>query len=227
MKPAIKITRRADGREQRSFSGSLELRADDGNEFSISGTAVAYNVRSAPIGGQFVEQVAPGAFTNTLRDDDQVCCFNHDANQILGRKKSGTLAVVDSPSDLRFRCQLDRSNPAHQSVYAAIKRGDVDGCSFAFTVDEGGDDWQEQSDRTILRTVHKAKLFELGPVVFPAYPRGTSVGARAEQRSNYVLTADWRSDMLAKLRQIDAKFDAQQDEHRRKMADLIAKEIGE
>ncbi len=190
MKPAIKITRTADGKEQRSFSGSMELRAAE-EEFAISGTAVAYNVRSSPIGGQFIEQVSPGAFAETLRNDDQVCFFNHDMNQILGRKKSGTLTVADGPTALRFRCQLDRSNPAHQSVYAAIKRGDVGGCSFQFTVPEGGDDWQQEQGRALpLRTVRKAKLFELGPVVFPAYPQGTSVGARAEQRSNYVLAPD-------------------------------------
>jgi HK97 family phage prohead protease len=165
--------------------------------------------------------VAPGAFTDTLRNDDQVCCFNHDANQILGRKKSGTLTITDGPTGLRFTCQLDRSNPVHQSVYAAIKRGDVDGCSFAFNA-EGGDDWQEEG-HTILRTVRKATLFELGPVVFPAYPKGTSVGARAEQRSNYVLTPDWRSGVRAKLQQLDAQYDAVN----RRIAARIGQEIAE
>jgi len=223
----LQIKRTVDGKEQRSFSGSLELRADEG-EFAISGVAVAYNVRSAPIGGVFYEQIAPGAFTDTLRNDDQVCFFNHDKNQILGRKKSGTLTVADSPSGLRFRCQLDRSNPSHQSVYAAIKRGDVDGCSFQFNVPDGGDDWQEGDGRSLpMRTVRKANLFELGPVVWPAYTQGTSVGARAEQRSEYVLAPDWRSDVLAKLRVIDTRYDAQQDAHRRSQCAAIAKEIAE
>jgi uncharacterized protein len=228
MKPEIKITRTADGKETRSFRGSLELRAAE-DAFAISGTAVAYNVRSAPIGGQFIEQVLPGAFTDTLRNDDQVCCFNHDFNQLLGRKKSGTLKITDGPTGLRFACQLDRQNPVHQSVYAAIKRGDVDGCSFFFTVPEGGDDWQQEDARKLpLRTVHKAKLFELGPVVFPAYTQGTSVGARAEQRAaDYVVAPDWRATVLAKLNEIDAKYDARQDAQRRSLCDQIAKEIAE
>lgn len=192
-----KITRTADGKELRSFGSTLELRAAD-SDFSIGGMAVAYNVRSAPIGGEFIEQIAPGAFRESLRNDEQVCTFNHDMNQFLGRVKSGTLKLEDTPTGLQFRCQLDRSDPVHQTVYSAIKRGDVDGCSFMFVVPEGGDDWK-QDGRTTLRTVRKAKLFELGPVLFPAYPKGTSVAARTEMRSlNYMLdlghkTTSWRA----------------------------------
>jgi uncharacterized protein len=199
----IKLTRTADGKELRSFGSTMELRAAD-SDFSISGMAVAYNVRSAPIGGQFIEMVAPGAFIDTLRADDQVCCFNHEASQILGRKKAGTLALEDSPVGLKFRCQLDRSNPTHLSVYAAIKRGDVDGCSFQFSVPDGGDQWQQNGDMP-LRTLRRAKLFELGPVVFPAYPQGTSVNARDEMRSlTYVLdlgqqAPNWRARHMAAL----------------------------
>ena len=74
-----------------------------------------------------------------------------------------------------------------------------------------GDQWQPQGD-TVLRTVRKAKLYELGPVVFPAYP-STSVGARAEARSlDYVLdlgrpaaTPDnWRARTEARLKALEA-----------------------
>ena len=199
----IKLTLTADGKELRSFGSTMELRATD-SEFSIGGIAVAYNVRSALIGGQFYEVIAPGTFTDTLRNDDQVCCFNHDFNLLLGRKKSGTLTLEDSPAGLKFRCQLDRSNPTHQTVYSAIKRGDVDGCSFRFGVPEGGDQWQEDG-RGVLRTVRRANLLELGPVLFPAYPQGTSVNARAEARSlDYVLdlgqrAPNWRTRHAAAL----------------------------
>ena len=186
MKPDIKITRTADGKESRSFAG-VELRAAE-NQFAITGIAAGYNVKSANLGG-FIEQIAPGAFSDSLRADDQVCCFNHDPNQILGRKKSGTLTLTDSAAGLTFRCALDRSNPVHQSVYSAIQRGDVDGCSFAFSVPPDGDTWEENGGLP-LRTLRKVRLAELGPVVFPAYPVGTSVGARAEQRSNYTLAPD-------------------------------------
>jgi uncharacterized protein len=204
----IKLTRTAAGKELRSFGSTQELRAAD-SEFAISGMAVVYNVRSAPISGQFIEVVAPGAFTETLRTDDQVCCFNHDPNQILGRRSAGTLKLEDTSAGLKFCCQLDHSNPTHQSVYASMKRGDVDGCSFFFQCTTDGDVWK-QDGPTVLRTVLRAKLFELGPVVFPAYPVGTSVNARTEMRSlDYVLdlgghqAPGWRARHMAALTKLE------------------------
>ncbi len=208
MKPNITITRTADGKESRSFAG-VQLRAE--NAFAITGIAAAYNVKSSDLGG-FREIIAPGAFTDSLRADDQVCFFNHNPDQILGRKKSGTLTITDTDAGLSFRCMLDRSNPTHQSVYASIQRGDVEGCSFSFSILPDGDEWaEEQSSKTVVRTLRKVKLFELGPVVFPAYPQGTSVGARAEQRSNYVLGTDnaWRERAITALKKYFAEMDGQ------------------
>jgi HK97 family phage prohead protease len=205
MKPNVAITRDAQGHEQRTFGTRLELRAAE-NEFVIHGTAAAYGVRSSLIGGQFYEQIARGAFSDSLRDDDICCSFNHDLNQLLGRKKAGTLTLRDTQNGLEFSCQLDRSNPVHQAVYALIKRGDVDGCSFAFTVPDGGDTWDTE-DRILIRTLKRVKLFELGPVVQPAYPQGTSVGARAERRrSDYVPASEWRAAAQAKLAQLDDAY---------------------
>jgi HK97 family phage prohead protease len=207
-KPEIKRT--ADGKEMRSFSGTLELRAAE--QFAITGIAAAYGVRSAPIGGQFVEIIQPGAFASTLRSDDIVCCQNHDTNQLLGRKSSGTLQLEDSPAGLKFRCQLDKTNPVHQAVYASVKRGDLNGCSFQFSLQPDGDTWAEEQDGTVLRTLRAVKLYELGPVVFPAYVTGTSVGARAEQRSDYFLHSleNWRTLAMAKLHKLDAQYKQQQ-----------------
>ena len=63
-----------------------------------------------------------------------------------------------------------------QPVRDAIANGSVDGMSFRFSVvkeqvDEYGD--------LPLRTVQEVKLYELGPVVFPAYA-DTSVGVRSD-----------------------------------------------
>jgi len=207
MKPDIKITRTTDGKELRSISG-VQLRAAE-NQFAITGIAAAYGVKSSDLGG-FREIIAPGAFTDSLSADDQVCFFNHNPDQILGRKKSRTLTVTDTDAGLSFRCMLDRSNPTHQSVYASIARRDVDSCSFSFSVLPDGDEWaEEQSSKQIVRTLKKVKLFELGPVVSPAYPQGTSVGARAEARSSYTLEPDnaWRGRAIAALAKYYAEID--------------------
>lgn len=174
------ITKPKPGAPEQRATISASLRADE-SKFQISGIAAAYNVLSANLGG-FREKIAPGAFSRSLRTNaNVVCLFNHAADNICGRTKSGTLVLSDSPEGLRFTCQLDRTNSDHVNWYAAISRRDVDSCSFAFCVPAGGDSWQD-ADGTdgifAIRTLLDVDLMDVSFVVYPAYPQGTSVDAR-------------------------------------------------
>jgi HK97 family phage prohead protease len=170
--------------DQRRFT-SAELRAT--SDFKVGGIAAAYNTKSSDLGG-FVEQIAPGAFANSLRQNADVkALVNHDPNLILGRTKNGTLTLSDSPEGLRWECQLDKTNPAHASAYASIKRGDLDSCSFAFTVPENGDEW-DFSCKPAQRTLRNVSLQDVSAVCYPAYPQGTAVGAR--KKPDYVANTD-------------------------------------
>jgi hypothetical protein len=163
--------------EQRYLSG-VELRAADDDSFRISGIAAAYNVKSRDLGG-FVEMIAPGAFARALKEQADVkCTVNHDPSRILGRSKSGTLILSDTRAGLFFDCQLDPSQQLHNDTFSAIKRGDLDSCSFAFCVRDGGEKWSE-TDGLRLRTLTDVELIDVAPVCYPAYPEGTSVSARA------------------------------------------------
>jgi HK97 family phage prohead protease len=168
--------------EQRTaLAGSI--RADD-SKFQIIGIAAAYNVLSQNLGG-FKERIMPGAFSRSLREGADVkCLFNHDPSKILGRTKSKTLLLADSLEGLRFACQLDRGNTDHVNVYAAIKRGDLSECSFAFTVPDNGDSWAESDlgDPQVhaIRTLRDVDCVDVSVVAYPAYAQGTQVGARAK-----------------------------------------------
>lgn len=210
--------------EQRNFSG-VELRAAV-NELALVGIAAAYGVWSSDLGG-YRETIAPGAFARCLRERRDVkCLFNHDANHVLGRVKNGTLTLTDTPQGLAFRCQLNPADPSAVALHARVKRGDIDECSFAFTVSKNGERWAETNGK-MTRTLLDVDLYDVSAVCYPAYPDGTEVDARKQQRSvtHYVVQADWRSSALAKLRQLDAQYDKDRDAHRNKMAALIAKEI--
>ncbi len=164
-----------------ALAGSI--RANE-SKFQITGIAAAYNTLSQNLGG-FREKISPGAFSRSLRTGADVkCLMNHDASHILGRTKSGTLVLSDSPEGLRFTCQLDRTNTDHCNVYAAVKRGDLSECSFAFTVPPGGDDWSDTdgSDPKVMaiRTLKDVSLMDVSAVTYPAYAEGTAVGARAK-----------------------------------------------
>ena len=104
---------------------------------------------------------------------------NHDANMLLGRVKNGTLTLTDTPESLAFRCQLDQRIQMHKDLHASMQRGDIDECSFAFTVRNGGETWNGN-----VRTVTDVDLFDVSVVTYPAYPTGTSAAARS---AHYVL----------------------------------------
>ncbi len=56
--------------EKRSFSG-VQLRAAAG--FILEGVAASYNTPSNPL--PFIEKIAPGAFTRSLREGKDVKCL--------------------------------------------------------------------------------------------------------------------------------------------------------
>jgi HK97 family phage prohead protease len=162
---------------------ATELRADD-STFSLQGYAASFNVLSNDL-GSFKEKIAPGAFDDSLDDDasDVRCTYNHSMDTILGRQKNGTLKLDTDQRGLKFRCQLDRNQSGHRDVYAAVKRGDIDACSFAFQADADGQSWDdngvdENGQRCTVRTLKRVKLFDVAVVSQPAYP-STQVQARA------------------------------------------------
>ena len=171
---------------ERRFNASAQVRAvrtDGANngEGKIAGYAAVFNeeyVLFEDEAYRVVETIAPGAFSDVL-DDDVRCLFNHDADNILGRSTNGTLTMRQDAVGLRFQNTLDRKTTTGNNVFQFVKRGDVTGCSFAFVVSDS--DWSEatQADgRTVVKRVIKklSKLFDVGPVTYPAYPQ-TSVSA--------------------------------------------------
>ncbi len=148
----------------------LALRAKANGSNTIAGK-IAYNSRSQDLGG-FVEIIAPGAFTDSLRTNEVLAYWSHESDQILGRQGNGTLRIKDTPTALTFECDLDTNTTWGANALAAFKRGDVKSNSFGFSIDNtngNGDTWRELNDGTILRTVNKALLWEVSPVGVPAY----------------------------------------------------------
>ena len=111
-------------------------------------------------GRTFTEVIRPGAFRSSMTSD-VIATFNHNPGRLLGRTSSGTLSLVDGPSYLRFSVQLPESAA---DVRELVQRGDLKGASFTFSVRSGGEHWQNGT-----RELRDVNLFEIGPVVQPAY----------------------------------------------------------
>lgn len=161
---------------ERRFFELTELRADtSGDAPAIVGYAAVFNALSNELWG-FREKIAPGAFAASVAEDDIRALWQHDTAHVLGRTKSGTLRLVEDEVGLQVRI-TPPDTQAGRDALISIGRGDVDAMSFGFrTLD---DEWEEKADGLVVRTLKKAKLYEVSPVTFPAYS-ATTVGVRGE-----------------------------------------------
>jgi len=80
-----------ENRESR-VSTSFEVRAED-DAVTVEGYAAVFD-EDTVIGGQWMERIAPGAFTNALGRDDVTFLINHEGLP-LARTRSGTLELFE------------------------------------------------------------------------------------------------------------------------------------
>ncbi len=90
---------------------------------------------------------------------------------MLGRKTNGTLRLDEGPSGVSYEVDVNTKDAEAMSAVARIQRGDITGNSFGFWIEDREDQEWEERDGILWRTVKKARLRELGPQVFPAYPQ--------------------------------------------------------
>ena len=149
----------------------VEERAD--GRAVIRGYAVVYNRLSVDLGG-FRERILPGAFDAVLNRQrgrtDLVSYYNHNPDILLGRESSGTLKVWSDEKGVGFEV----TPPASRAdILELVQRRDVKGASFTFSVDKGGEGFTTDENGRAIREIRAATIYELGPVVQPAYPSTT------------------------------------------------------
>lgn len=159
---------------EREIRGGVaaEIRAD-GEEVRVAGYAAVFN-QQTDIGGYFREVIAPGAFDDAIGRDDVVFLVNHEGLP-LARTRSGTLRLTQDDKGLRMETVLDAEDPDVKSIVPKMKRGDLDKMSFAFWPEV--QEWDESGDIPV-RTIRKARLFDVSIVTTPAYD-GTSIALRS------------------------------------------------
>lgn len=175
-------------REVRTFK-SMEIRVDrkEGESPKIIGHAAVFNSPTTIRGffGDFVEEVAPGAFEESIGEDDIRGLFNHDPNYVLGRNVAGTLELEEDDTGLAYEIDPPETT-AGKDTLISIERGDVTGSSFGFNVIEEKWEFSDDEDKPDKRTLVKVKLWDVSPVTFPAFD-DTDVAVRKhkERRTAY------------------------------------------
>lgn len=158
---------------------SVETRAD--GKKIIAGYASVFHDPNDP-GTEYElrpglkERVGYTAFSRALNEQQDVrALYNHDPNHLLGRLGAGTLKLSVDAKGLRYEIAPPDTQTG-RDVLASIERGDLSGSSFSFEAVRHG--ITKNPDGSAVRTLEDVNLFDVGPVVFPAYKSATA-GMRA------------------------------------------------
>lgn len=159
----------------------LRVVESEGQPTRITGYAAVFNSLSktlrTPSGRKFREQIAPGAFKRSLdRGADVRALVEHNKGLKLGRRKSGTLEIREDNHGLYVEITPPNTT-AGRDALEEVRRGDLSGMSFGFSVPSGGDSFERRED-AVVRTLRDVDLFEVTLTGFPAY-EDTEVSLRS------------------------------------------------
>lgn len=167
-------------KEIRSIKAEFRYNEEQGR--TISGYAVRYNETSRYIG--WYEVIAPGAITQeVINRSDIFMTYNHATDNFLARSRNGEgtlkLEVREDGIYFEFECP---DTAFGNDVLTKIKRGELDECSFAFTIsaDDDAELW-ERNGEELHRTIYKIdRLYDCAICPVGAYST-TSVTARSQE----------------------------------------------
>lgn len=170
-------------KEYESRSYAFEIRADEKDDGIgiLTGRPIVYESKTNL--GEFDEVISKGALEHTNLRDVRFL-VNHDVSKVpLARSRNNnensTMQLMPDESGMAIRVSLDLENNAEaKSLYSAVRRGDITGMSFMFSVgDEAWDDLQSEHPTRTIKSI--AEVLEVSAVTFPAY-ESTEIGVRTK-----------------------------------------------
>lgn len=173
--------------------GAIETRADEEKNPEIAGYFAVFDEVYEIYDG-YAERIDPHAFDKSINGDIRALT-DHNTAKVLGRTTAGTLSLKVDERGLYGVISVNPNDREAMDLYARVKRGDVNQCSFGFVIDAAQDDYRK--DGSVLSTITDLTLFEVSVCTFPAY-ESTEVEARAKDASANALKA-WRDSMRSRL----------------------------
>jgi len=168
-------------KEKRAYMCEVNTRTDEKHGNILEGIPILYDV-ATDIGGMWKEIIDRGALDQADLKDVRFL-VNHDVDSIpLARSRNNnensTMQMTVEEDGLHIRVDLDtEENPRAKELYSAVKRQDVSGMSFMFSVK--ADTWDDLDSEYPTRHITALdKVFEVSAVTFPAYEQ-TSINARS------------------------------------------------
>ncbi|WP_414043076.1 HK97 family phage prohead protease [Macrococcus sp. EM39E] len=157
-------------KEVRTLEAEIEVRKleDDSSEMIVEGYALRFNTWSENL-GNFIETITPEALKNTELNNLRLL-FNHNWDNVLGRQSAETLDIEVDEVGLRFKAKLPNTTLG-RDLYEQIRVGNINQCSFEFTLDKDGEDVKYDTKESIYKRTVKAikRIREISIVSLPAY----------------------------------------------------------
>ena len=200
-------------KEVRAFT--FEVRAEENEQHGtyITGTPIVFEQETDL--GWYREKIDKDALMETDLKDVRFL-IGHNTSMIpLARSRNNnensTMQMTVTDRGMEIRVDLDTENNAEaRALYSAVKRGDMSGMSFMFTVDK--DSWEDIDTEMPKRTIMSIrKVFEVSAVAFPAY-EGTDIQAASEDSTLESVRASLES--ARKAAEDDRKEEARQERRR-------------
>jgi HK97 family phage prohead protease len=135
----------------------------------IIGYPIVFNAVSEDLGG-FREIIEPAAVDRTLAEQIDVRALvdhSEDPTRVIGRRSAGTLRLTKDETGLRADIDVPETIIGND-ILQLVKRRDVSGMSFTFSVQQGGDRF-ERRNGTPVRLVSDMLIRDISIVVYPAY----------------------------------------------------------
>lgn len=182
---------------------SFETR-EDGDNLTIEGYFAVFN-SIYDMGNGMTESIAPGAFDGTISDDVRAL-VNHDSTLVLGRTSAHTLEIRQDEHGLWGKVTINPNDGDAMNLYARVKRGDVNQCSFGFDILD--EETEYRSEGEVHWTIKAVKLYEISAVTFPAYQE-TAISARQhdleeikkrEAEAKAEKSRSWKEKMIKRLK---------------------------
>lgn len=164
--------------EIRTFQDAEYRVSEEEGKKYISGYALKFNKESRDMG--FIEMIDRDAINESTDLTDIVALFNHREDYILARKnsKANTLEITVDDTGLHYRFEVDEEISYVKDVYRLIQKGEISESSFAFRINEGGEQWEKRQDGKYVRTITSfAGIYDVSVVTNGAY-KDTPVDVR-------------------------------------------------
>jgi HK97 family phage prohead protease len=155
-----KEARSVGGHEVRTTPTHFEIR-DSNDGMTISGYAAVFDSPSEPL--PFIERIAPGAFTRSLKSRNEIkLLWNHDSGEPMASMRGGSLRLWEDGMGLAYEATLANTTRG-RDVAELIRSKVIDAMSFGFNVIK--DSWDERGNRTL----ESVRIHEISVVSYPAY----------------------------------------------------------